>query len=452
MPADAVRSLSATIGSSVSFGGSPGLGVGGGGLRNAFAALEHKQFRWLFASNVVFFLAMSGQGIVRAWLAFELTDSELALGLVSFTVAVPMLLIAPIGGVMSDRWERRNLVVAGQTLVISSECAILTLLFTDSLAFWHLLVAAGIMGCVFPFIMPARQALVVNVVGKRGLPNAMALGMAGMNVTRVAGPALAGFLLGPLGTKWSYVIGVSLYVIALIAMLQVHRHPIGDRPRVSVYANVIEGIHYVRENRLVLILIFFGLVPMFLAMPFQTLMVVFAEEVWQVGPTGLGLLSAVGGIGGVAGSFYVAWRADSQKRVRRMMVSSVGFGAFLFAFSMTPWFSAALVFVFVANLFASVYSTLNNTAIQMVIPDAVRGRISSFLMMSFSLPLLGTLPMSAIAETWGAPTAVATASVLAVVVALLFYAGSPTLRRMDLTVREAVEADEREDSLAAAPR
>ncbi len=124
------------------------------------------------------------------------------------------------------------------------------------------------------------------------------------------------------------------------------------------------------------------------------------------------------------------------------MVSVCGFGTFLFAFSLTPHFALALGLIFIANAFASIYSTLNNTAIQMIIPDEVRGRISSFLMMSFSLPLLGTLPMSIVAEGYGAPNAVALASILAVVVAVLFFAGSSKLRAMDASVRAAVEADE----------
>ena len=123
-----------------------------------------------------------------------------------------------------------------------------------------------------------------------------------------------------------------------------------------------------------------------------------------------------------------------------MMVSMFGFGLFLLLFSITPYFSAALAFVFLANACGSVYGTLNNTAIQMIIPDEIRGRISSFLMMSFSLPLLGTLPMSAVAEGYGAPVAVGIASVLAVVVALIFYVSSSALRGMDATVRAAFDA------------
>jgi MFS family permease len=412
------------------------------GFRSAVSSLENREYRWLFISNMTFFLAMGGQQIVRAWIAFELTDSELALGIVSFAVAVPMLLIAPIGGALSDRLERRNMIALGQSFVLISELTILTLLLTDQLQFWHLVVGASAMGCAFPLMMPARQALVANVVGRRGLPNAMALGMAGMNVTRVVGPALAGFLLGPLGTKGTYSFGVALYATALVATLFVHRHPLGVKPTTSIFANIVEGARYVRSDRLILVLIFFGLVPMFLAMPFQTLMVVFAEEVWKTGSTGLGLLSAFGGIGGVAGSFYVAWHADSHHRVRRMMISMVGFGSSLLLFSFSPWFGAALGLVFLANACGSVYGTLNNTAIQMLVPDHVRGRISSFLMMSFSLPLLGTLPMSAVAEAYGAPVAVGIASVLAVVAALLFYVSSSALRGMDETVRAAVEADD----------
>ncbi len=411
----------------------------GGRFRGAVVALENREFRWLFASNMAFFLAMGGQGIVRAWIAFDLTHSELALGIVSFTVAVPMLLVAPVGGAISDRFERRNLIALAQGVVLVSELVVLTLLWTDRLQFWHLATAAGFMGCAFPFMMPARQALVANVVGRRGLPNAMALGMAGMNVTRVVGPAMSGFLLGPLGAKGTYLFGVSLYAIALVATLFVKPHPHEQKPTTSVLRNIVEGTRYVRSNRLVLVLIFFGLVPMFLAMPFQTLMVVFAEKVWHTGSTGLGLLSAASGIGGVAGSFYVAWHADSHHRVRRMMASIVGFGSFLLLFSITPWFSSALGLVFVANACASTYGTLNSTAIHMLVPDSVRGRISSFLMMSFSLPLLGTLPMSAVAEAWGAPVAVGCGSVLAVAVAVLFYVSSSALRGMDRTVRAALD-------------
>jgi len=135
---------------------------------------------------------------------------------------------------------------------------------------------------------------------------------------------------------------------------------------------------------------------------------------------------------------YIAWRASDKGTLRIMMVSVIGFGIFLVGFSFSPWFWLALPLVFAANVLVSIYGTLNNTAIQMLIPDEVRGRVSSFLMMSFSLPLLGTLPMSAVAEAYDAPTAVALAAVLSTGVAVLFYVLSSRLRHMDAAMRETV--------------
>src|SRR5262245_47943478 len=408
-------------------------------LRGALAALRNPEYRWLFASNLAFFLAMGSQGIVRSWLAFRLTQSAFALGLVSFTVAVPMLVMAPLGGVIADRRERRGVIAAGQATVLASELAILALLLADRLAFWQLLLSSALMGCVFPFIMPARQAIVANIAGRSGLVNAMALNMAGMNVTRVVGPAAGGFLIGPLGAAGTYLAGVTLYGLALFCVTRIRpSRPDGATARLPVQRNLIEGVRDLREDRLVLVLLLFGLIPMFLAMPFQTLLVVFAERVWGVGSTGLGLLSGMAGAGGVLGSMWVAWRHDSGRRAQRQLASMLGFGGLLLLFARSPWFAPALPLVLLANVFASVYGTLNNTAIQILIPDRVRGRISSFLMMSFSLPLLGTLPMSALAETRGAPFAVSAASLLAMGVALLFYGASPALRNMDAAVRRAL--------------
>ncbi len=408
-------------------------------FRGALAALENREYRWLLTSNLAFFLAIGSQQIVRSWLAFQLTGSELALGLVSFTVAVPMLLMAPLGGVIADRRERRGLIAAGQASVVLSEATILVLLASGRLAFWHLLLASGVMGCVFPFIMPARQAIVANIAGRSGLVNAMALNMAGMNFTRVIGPAAGGFGIAGLGVTGSYALGVALYALALACLLRIQpSRPDGAAARLPLHRNLIEGMRYLREDRLVLVLLLFGLIPMFLAMPFQTLLVVFADEVWEVGSTGLGMLSGMAGAGGVLGSLLVAWRHDAGRRAQLQLLSMLGFGGFLLLFAQSPWFWAALPLVLLANVFASVYGTLNNTAIQILIPDRVRGRISSFLMMSFSLPLLGTLPMSALAEARGAPFAVSLASALAVGVALLFYALSPALRQMDASVRHAL--------------
>ena len=403
------------------------------------SSLELPQFRWLFASNTTFFLAMGGQQVLRSWLVFQITGSELALGWVSALVALPMLLIAPIGGAIADRLDRRTLVAGGQLIVVTGEITVLALLLTGRLQFWHLLVMAGLMGTSFPFIMPARQAIVANVVGRARMSNAMALNMAAVNTTRVIGPAVAGFAIGAIGVGPAYAVNVALYVAALACLTGLQPAPPARGPsRGTMAQSMNEGLRYILHDRLVLVLLFFGLVPMFLVMPFQNLLVVFTEQVWRVGPEGLGILSASAGAGGMVGAVLVAWRRESKGRLRSMMLAAFAFGAFLFLFALSPWYLLALPLVFLANVFANYYSALNNIAVQMLVPDEVRGRVSSFLMMSFALPLLGTLPVAAVAELVGAPAAVAGASVIAVLVAVGFYLVSPSLRGMDDRVRRAM--------------
>ncbi|NQU63480.1 MAG: MFS transporter, partial [SAR324 cluster bacterium] len=394
-----------------------------------FVLFKNGQFTWLLSSNFAFFFAMQAQMATRAWLAFKLTESELALGMVMFAIAVPMFFLSPLGGVMADKKDRRNLIILGQFSVFTTDLLMLILLFTDSLEFWHLLSSAAIIGCAFPFIMPARNAIVVNVVGKSKLEHAIAINMGGVNMARVLGPASAGFLIDLAGVTNAYLMGVSLYGLGLLFMTRVgSSKPDGSQEGVSPKESILEGVTYMRQHRLVLILLLFGLVPMFLAMPFQNLIVVFAEKVWQVGPRGFGLLGAAVGVGGIVGSLWVVSIKNTNERLKLMMVSVLSFGGFLFCFSLSPYFLLGLVLVFLANVFGNVFSTLNNTAIQLLIPDRVRGRISSFLMMSFSLPLLGTLPVSAVAEAFGAPVAVGLASILAILTALLFFGLSPNLR------------------------
>ncbi|MCZ6781969.1 MAG: MFS transporter [Proteobacteria bacterium] len=425
----------------------PGIGAGPGRWRAAVASLEHRQYRWLFASNMAFFLAMQGQMLVRSMITFELTSSPLDLGFVNFAVAIPMMIMSPFGGVVADRFERRRLIMLGQGALILSELLVVALLVTGQLQFWHLVATAIIMGCVFPFTMPARMAIVVNIIGKRGLQNAMALSMGGMNATRILGPTLSGFLVPILGLSGAFSIGIVLYVIALLCLLGVHRCPPLQGARdLSVGRDLAEGFRYIGANRLVLVLLAFGILPMFLAMPFQTLLVVFTEDVWAVGSRGLGLLYAVSGLGGLLGSIYVAQRAETSGRLGVMLGALVGFASFLLAFAMSPWFLLALPLVLAANVFSSVFGTLNNTAIQILIPDRVRGRVSSFLMMSFGITPLGTLPMAAVAESFGAPVAVAGASVLVIAVGLLFYASSPSLRSVDARTREALENEDLEQT------
>lgn len=406
----------------------------------AFASLRHQQFRWMYASNTAFFFAMNGQFVVRSYLAFKLTDSAFALGIVNLAVAIPMLVISPFGGVLADRVEKRNLIMVGQALLLLNELVVLALLLTNRLEFWHLLAVVFLMGCLFPFIMPARQSIVANIVGRQGLANAMALQMSGMNAARVVGPVTAGLIISIAGVRWVYVVAVALYLLALLAMSRIDRAPPvpATGPR-TVFGDILDGLRYVRNDRPVRVLLLLSIVPIMLAMPFQALLVVFSEDVWHTGSRGLGILQGAAGVGGVLGSVIVAAIGDIQRKLRVMMVSLLAFGGTLLLFAMSPWFLLALPFVLLADVFANVFGTVNSTAIQVLIPDEVRGRVMSLMMMTFGLTPLGTLPVSIVAQEYGAPVAVGGAAIVTMGLAVLIYAVSPSLRGIDETSRAALE-------------
>ncbi|MBI2767122.1 MAG: MFS transporter [Chloroflexi bacterium] len=412
------------------------------GWRAAVASLQHRQFRWLYASNVAFFFAMNGQFLVRSILAYKLTDSAVALGLVNLFVAVPMLVISPIGGVIADRVEKRRLIIAGQAVLVVNEAAVFTLMVTGYLAFWHLLAVAFVMGCAFPFIMPARQSIVASIVGREGLGNALALQMGGMNAARVAAPALAGFVVARAGIEPMYVIAIALYLVALLSMSRVDKAPGAMRKAgSSMFGELVEGVRYVRNDPPVRVLMFLSLVPILFAMPFQALLVVFADDVWKTGASGLGLLQAVAGFGGILGSVYVAWQGATNRPLRLMMASLLGFAGALFLFALSPWFLLALPLVLLTDVFASVFNTVNSTAVNLLIPDHVRGRVMSLMMMTFGLTPLGTLPVSAAADAWGAPAAVAGTGVLMAVVSVAIYFLSPSLRAINESSKRAYHAE-----------
>ncbi len=226
------------------------------GLRASWELLQERPFKWLLISNTAFFLAMGGQMIPRSVIAYEMTGSATKLAFISIAVALPMLIFSPLGGALADRMERRRLIILGQAAIVVSECIILGLYVTELLEFWHLAVGAMFMGSIFPFSMPARQAITVNVVGVSRITRAMALNMALMNGTRILGPATAGALIPLVGIAGALAYGTALYVVALLCLFQVDksRPPVGE-PR-PILQDMAEGFRYVgREPRVLTMLV-----------------------------------------------------------------------------------------------------------------------------------------------------------------------------------------------------
>jgi len=394
----------------------------------------------LFFGNVAFFFAMQGQILTRTILAWDLTGLAQSLAYINLVVAVPMIFVSMIGGAITDRVERRRLIIIGQCLITGNELFILGLLVMGHLEFWHLLCTAFVAGCAFPFIMPARMAITVNVVGPARIQSAMAVSSGAMNLSRVAGPAMMGIIISQYSVVAAYIVSSLLYGSAVFCMLFVKRNTAvqpegGKKP---LLADIVYGFQYISSNKPVLVCLLFGLVPMFLAMPFQNLLVMLVEQNWAVGESGLGILMGAGGVGGVLGSIWIARRGDKTERLRLMVLTAIGFALFLAVFTQTSSFYLALVPLILANLCASAFQTVNNATIQILVDDSVRGRMSSFMMMSFGLTPLGVFPMAIAADHFGAANAILGACVMLVILTTVFVGLSKSLRSIDGTVGVAM--------------
>lgn len=426
----------------------PGAKAQPGGLESSLELLRHRPYRWVLTGFTAMFMGLSGQIIPRAVLAHELTGDAQGLGLVSACVAAPMLLFAPLGGALADRIERRRLIITMQATLFVSELLVFTLAVSGALQFWQLLAGAAVMGTVFPFSMPARQALTVDVVGKSRILQSMALGMGMMNATRVVAPMLAGALVPLVGARGALAYGVCFYGLALLCMFpSPASQPLRGEPK-PIFRDVALGLRYAfREERSVAVLLLYGILPMLVLMPTQVFLLIFARDIWGGVPLpfgapaaspdlAFGILQAAVGLGGVASALWLAVLGDIQQRSRLLLLSLLGFAAALLGFCWTPWFWAALPLLFAAGVLSNAFSTLGNSSLQSIISDRVRGRISSLALMVTGLAPLGALPMGAAVDAFGAPAAVSGATLLVTAAGLLFVLFSRSLRRLDRTLHE----------------
>jgi len=400
-------------------------------MPRSFAALESIPFRWLVSSLGTFFLAMQGQMVVRSLLTYELTESPLALAMVNLVVAIPMSIGLLFSGAIIDRVERRNLTIISQAIVFVNELIVLVLLVSGKLEYWHLLATAFVLGVNFPFLMPTRTSMIYSLVGREKLGNAMALQATSLNIARIVGPAGMGLLIPLISMAGAYLVSILLYGFSIYAMFMLPKSYPENKMKKGFMEDVTYSFKYIARNRPIFLCLIFGLLPMLLAIPVISLLVVFTESIWNVGGTALGIMMASVGVGGIIGSLLVARLGDTMKRARVMMYAAIIFAVILAGFSMSPYYLLALPLLLLANIFANMSQTLNQTLVQLLADNEVRGRMSSLMMLSIGLTPLGVLPVAYFAEIYGIDITMFIACILLVLTVLAFTMLSPTMRHLD---------------------
>lgn len=380
---------------------------------SAFRALRHPDFALYFSGQLVSWVGTWMQTVALGWWVHRLTGQPAWLGIVAFASQAPSFLLGPLGGALADRWASHRLVLATQAILLLQAVAMTWLAWSGQATVGMIVGLAILLGLVNALDLPGRQVLMALTVPKPDLPNAIALNSALFHGSRIVGPALAGLILAVSGEAACFGVNALSYLASLGTLAFVRAGRIPPPPaHQTMLANLTEGIGFIGADlRLRHLMVFMGLV-VFLGMPYTALIPVFADTILHAGPKGVGLLMGAGGIGATLAALTLATLKDPQRLPRIMAASTLLFAGFLTAFAFSKHMVGSMLLLGGSSFFLVITNTGNNTLINLLIPQALRGRIMSLYNMVF----VGAMPAGALlaglaAQGIGAPWALAAGAV-----------------------------------------
>jgi MFS family permease len=396
-----------------------------------FGALAHRNFRLFFLGQGVSLIGTWMQNIAQGWLVLQLTNSPFYVGLVAALGSLGVLLLTIYAGIVADRISKHRLVVVTQTLSMLPAFALAALVWTQRVAVWHVAALAAFLGLVNAFDIPARQALIVELVERDDLLNAIALNSSAFNAARVVGPAVAGALIGLWGVGVCFFLnGVSyLAVIAALLLMRLPRDA-PPPPPTSAWAGLREVVTFLRNDpRVATVVVLMALFSVF-GFPFLVMMPVFARNVLHQGAAGYGVLMTAVGLGALAGALGVALLDRRIRKGPTLLAAGVGFAVLLVAFALSTRFLVSVTLLALAGGAMIVNNALANATLQTAVPDRLRGRVMGFYAFVFvGLAPLGSLQVGALAERVGPAYAVALGGVITALAVALATWRVPELRR-----------------------
>lgn len=394
------------------------------GLTTIFRSFRYRNYRLFFGGQSLSLIGTWIQRIAVPWLVYHLTGSAFLLGLVSFAGLIPASLLAPIAGVMVDRWNRYYLLIATQIGAMVQALALAALYFTHTIQIWQIVVLSVFLGCVNAFDVPTRQSLVVDLVGgkKENLGNAIALNSSMFNAARLLGPSIAGLLISFTNEGICFLInGVSyLFVIVSLLFMKVpKRERAVENQRVS--KELKDGFSYVLGFAPIKYIILLLALVSLIGMPYAVLMPVFAKEVLHGDSHTFGFLMGATGLGALTGAFYLASRKNVVGLERLIPIATACFGFGLIVFSFTRVFAVSLVLMIGVGMGMMLQMASSNSIVQTVVDDDKRGRVMSFYMMAFAgTSPFGSLLAGSLASVIGVPYTLLLGGSFVIVGALLF--------------------------------
>ena len=396
-------------------------------------SFRYRNYRWLWLGTFLSFMALGMQQIARGWLVLRLTDdSPFALAMVMMSFALPLTFVSMLGGVLADRIPRKRIILVSQSGNAFFTLLLAILDMTGLILFWHLLVIGLCNGTLAAFNMPSRQSIVSDIVPGDALMNAISLSSAGMNMTRVVGPALAGVLIIYLDTGGVFCLVALIYILSVLStgMITIGGAPSKGSRDHGIATDIRAGFRYAMGNPTLRGTFIMSFVPALFGFPYLALLPAWGREVLDIQADGLGLLMACIGMGSLVGSVGLAALNHLRKRGMFLIVNAFVWGSALVIFSRCSSYPTTLPALVIIGMLSAVFMSLNMTLMQSYSSREMRGRVVSMAMMSFGIMPLSAVPFGALAEGIGTAASLGIAGLLLCLFAVLFFAVFPTFRRV----------------------
>lgn len=398
---------------------------------STFDSLRKRDFRWLWLGRVVSSVGFSMGMVAQGWLVYELTGSGAALAWVNSGWSISTLCLSLFGGVLSDRVEKRSILLWTRAASVLQVLALGLLIGGGFVRIWLLMASSLLSGVFFSIMMPAQQAITAELVDRETLLNAISLNSIGMGVMGALASSAAGFLIQYFGVASVYYAMAAFNLVTAFTVLKLPSSERTVSRSRSVWRDLFGGLHYIRQRPTLVIILLLVLVRVVFAMPYRTLMPKFATDVMGFDAAGLGLLMAGPGVGSLISSLIVASLGDFRRKGRLLLVTGVILGVSLALFVNAPALPLVFLFLMLVGATSNVCMVLNNTLVQTNVEDRFRGRVMSVYMLMWGLSPVGTIPAGAVSDLIGVRFVIALQGVLCAAAFLWFLLFRRDIKRME---------------------
>ncbi len=400
--------------------------------KKTFSSLRNRNFRLLWIGGVISHIGDEMQMVAVSWLVLLITNSPYLMGVANLFQGLPRLLFSLLGGVIVDRVDRHRLLITFQGIEMFLALFFAYLVLSGKIQYWHILMLVPVFGFLKSTYALCRQAYVFDLIGREELMNALALHSSGMNLGKIIGPSLAGILIGIWGVGWCLFINGLSFIAILISFFMMHPPAYFKRGNYSssILQDLGEAFVYLKKNKTILLMIAASFSSIVFGLHAQVILPLFARYVLNVGASGFGFLVGVMGVGAVLGGVILAGIGDLKAKGYFFLLSSLAYGFLLILFSYSSWFFLSLFILFLVGMVEMFMRTINQTLVQLLSPDELRGRILGVYMLDRGMKPLGGFLMGAVASLFGAPLTLSLGAGICMFVALGLLFRSSRIRAL----------------------